>query len=155
MLFRSIPRYIEVSDNPYLKNLIGNKIYSSSTISTALVENYFTKQVNGKVVNVLLLSNIFGNFKYGEQIYCENIPEITNENAPLIFGSLTTVSITNGGLNYNIGDELIVQKGGVNGIARVSSIRDKNGEVTFTLFDGGSGFSLDAVVSVEIGRAHV
>ena len=148
----TIPRYIEVSDNPYLKNLIGNKIYSSSTISTALVENYFTKQVNGKVVNVLLLSNIFGNFKYGEQIYCENIPEITNENAPLIFGSLTTVSITNGGLNYNIGDELIVQKGGVEGIARVSSIRDRNGEVTFTLFDGGSGFSLDAVVSVA-GKA--
>ena len=148
----TVPRYIEVSDNPYLQNLIGKKIYSSSTVSTALVENYYTKQVNGKIVNVLLLSNLIGNFKYGEQIYCEDIPEITFDNAPIIFGSLSSVSIVNGGLGYEIGDLLNVEGGGTEGLARVTSTRDRNGEVTFELIDGGFGFSLDAVVSID-GKA--
>ena len=148
----TVPRYIEVSDNPYLQNLIGKKIYSSSTVSTALVENYYTKQVNGKIVNVLLLSNLIGNFKYGEQIYCEDIPEITFDNAPIIFGSLSSVSIVNGGLGYEIGDLLNVEGAGTEGLARVTSTRDKNGEVTFELIDGGFGFSLDAVVSID-GKA--
>lgn len=145
----TVPRYIEVSDSIYLKQLVGNKIYSSSTVSTAIVENYFTKQANGKIVNVLLLSNITGEFKYGEQIYCESIPEIVSSNAPVIFGSLSSISITNGGLGYKIGDILDVENGGVSGLVRVSSVRDKNGEVTFELLNGGSGFSLDAVVSID------
>jgi competence CoiA-like predicted nuclease len=63
-----LPKYIEVSNSPFLFDLIGKKIYSSSLNSTAIVENYFTKQVNKKLVNVLSLSNIQGRFKHGEKI---------------------------------------------------------------------------------------
>lgn len=145
------PRYIEVSDSPYLENLIGTKIYSSSTLSTATVENFFSTSANQKLVNVLLLSNLVGNFKFGEKIYSEHVPEITDANAPFVLGSLTTIGITNGGLNYKLGDELevISDSDGSYGLVSVSSTRNKNGEVVFELIDGGSGYSMDAVISVD------
>lgn len=147
-----LPRYIEVSDNPMLSEFIGQQIYSSSTLSTAVVENYFTRSINNKLVNVLTLSNIKGQFKYGEKILSESLPDVTPDNAPIIFGSLSSVSIFEGGLGYNVGDLLDINGQGKGGVARVVATRAKNGEVTFELIDGGSGFSLDAIVSVD-GRA--
>lgn len=146
------PLYIEVSDNDYLTQLIGQKIYSSSSLSTAIVENYYVKTVKNKVINVLLLSNMLGNIKYGEKILSEAIPEITLSNAPTVFGSLSSVSVVNGGLGYNIGDILNVQNSGIGGLARVKSTTSKNGEVTFDLLKGGTGFSVDASVNVD-GRS--
>jgi hypothetical protein len=144
----TVPKYIEVTDNPYLKTLIGNKIYSSPSFATATVDNYFTKIVNNKFVNVLILNDIKGNFRYGERIFCEALPEISLENAPIIFGSLSSIGITDGGINYNVGDVLDVKSSGVGGLARVISTTSRNGQVEFKLKDGGSGFSLDAIVNI-------
>ena len=144
-----LPKYIEVSDSPYLFDFIGKKIYSSSFNSTAIVENYFTKQVGNKLVNVLSLSNIQGRFKYGEKILSEDLPQITSVNAPVIFGSLSSVGVFEGGLNYQVGDVLNVSGTGSGGLARVVATRSKNGEVTFNLLDGGSGFSLNAIVNID------
>jgi hypothetical protein len=144
-----MPRYIEVSDSEYLFDLIGKKIYSSSTRATAIVENYFTKQVNNKLVNVLSLSNIQGKFKYGEKVLSEQINNINIDNAPIIFGSLSSIGIFEGGIGYNVGDTLDISGNGLGGLARVVATRSKNGEVTFNLIDGGSGFSLNAVIRVD------
>ena len=251
------PQYIEVSDNPFLENIIGKKIYSASTLSKAIVENYYTVQVKNKLINVLVISNLEGNFKYGDKILCDdlyvkryydnntgyydqnaiftgvlnyktltvssvegnivfgqtvyagkarvgtiisgsgntwkmdlngnitsrtmtssfNLDTTTKEfidnyeysklsqeeknnyilglnpnNGPFIFGSLTSVSIVNGGLGYNVGDYLNIENSGGGGIAVVRSTRNKNGEVTFDIIKGGTGFSLDANVSVD-GKA--
>lgn len=144
-----LPKYIEVSGSPYLFDFIGKKIYSSSLNSTAIVENFFTKQVGNKLVNVLSLSNIQGRFKYGEKIFSEDLPQITTENAPVIFGSLSSIGVFEGGIGYNVGDLLNISGTGLGGQARVVSTRTKNGEVTFNLVDGGSGFSLNAIVNVD------
>ena len=146
------PKYLEVSDSKYLFNLIGTKIYSSSTGASGIVENYFSRTSGTKLINVLVLSNVFGNFKYGEKITSLEVPEITIDNAPIIFGSLSSISITNGGLGYNVGDLLDVNNSGVGALARVKSTKARNGEVTFELLKGGTGFSLDAVVNID-GRA--
>jgi hypothetical protein len=143
-----VPKYIELTDSPYFINLIGHKIYSSSTFSTAVVDNYFTKIVENKFVNVLVLNDIKGNFKYGEKILSEAVPELTIDNAPIITGSLSSIGITDGGINYNIGDLLNVNKSGVGGLARVVAVVSKNGQVEFQLIDGGNGFSLDAIVNI-------
>jgi hypothetical protein len=147
-----VPRYIEVSDSPYLTDMIGKEIYSSSSFSTAVVENYFTKNVNKKIINVLELTNLQGNFKYGEKVLCDSIDAITPYNAPEVFGSLSSVSITDGGLGFEVGDILQITESGVGGLARVKAVRRKNGEVTFSLIDGGTGFSMNAVINVD-GKA--
>ena len=146
-----VPKYIEVNNNPYLPKLIGNRIYSSSGSAFATCENYYQKIENNKVVNVLYLSSLEGRFKYGEQILCEAVPEITLKNAPVITGSLTTISIVEGGYNFKVGDELNVLGSGSGARATVASTYDLNGEVVFTLVNGGQGISLNANVVVSGG----
>lgn len=150
-----LPKYIEVSDSPYLFDFIGKKIYSSSFNSTAIVENYFTKQVGNKLVNVLSLSNIEGRFKYGEKILSLDLPAVNIQNAPVIFGSLSAIGVYEGGINYQVGDLLNISGTGLGGQARVVATRSKNGEVTFDLVDGGSGFSLNAIVNVDGGALSI
>jgi hypothetical protein len=143
-----IPRFIEVSDNPFLEALTGKQIFNSSRNATAVVESVNQKIVGNKFIHVLYLSSINGRFKYGENILCSEIPELTLDNAPTALGSLTAIAIENGGAGFIVGDVLDVTGTGVTGKARVASTRDENGKVSFTLVNGGSGYSLDAVVTV-------
>jgi hypothetical protein len=143
-----VPRYIEVSDSDYLENLIGKKIYNSSRNATAVVESVNQKIVDNRFMHVLFLSSIHGRFKYGERILSESVPEITLANAPVILGSLTAVAIENGGSGFNTGDIVDITGTGVNGKARIAGVRDENGKVQFNLINGGSGYSLNAVVTV-------
>jgi len=145
-----VPKYIEVSNHPLLKELVGRRIYTR-TDGFATVENYFIKIVNNKTVNVLTLSGLEGTFKFNEQIFCDDYPEITSANAPIIFGSLSSVSITNGGSGFAVGDLLNVEGSGSDGVARVAATRQENGKVDFKLVNGGFGFSVNAVVTVTGG----
>lgn len=170
-----IPKYIEISDSEFLPDLVGKQIRSAT--STAIVENYFTKYVNNKVVNVLYISNLVGRFKFGDKVYCDDLYvdgsgntityreysllssaeqaaymiAINNDNAPILFGSLSAVGIINGGVNFAVGDLLPIYGTGSGGIAKVTSVRNENGKVTFKLIDGGFGFSVNAVVTVVGG----
>ena len=143
-----VPRYIEVSDSPYLENLIGKQIYESSGNATAVVESVNQKIVNDKLIHIIYLSSIDGRFKFGQKILSESVPEITLDNAPIILGSLTAIAIENGGSGFNQGDIVDVYGSGISGKARIASVRDENGKVNFTLVNGGSGYSIDAVVTV-------
>jgi hypothetical protein len=144
-----VPRYIEVSDNDYLEKLIGKRIYNSSNNATAVVESVNQKIINDRFMHVLYLSSINGRFKYGEKILSESVPEITLNNAPVILGSLTAVAIENGGGGFKQGDIVDVYGTGISGKARIASVRDENGKVNFTLVNGGSGYSMNAVVTIS------
>ena len=137
-----VPTYIEITDSPYIFDLIGKVIYNSSGTAEAVVENAQQKNVNSKIFNVLYISAIKGTFKYGEKILSKNVPQITLDNAPKIIGSLTAISIVDGGFGFKVGDDLSVLGSGIDGRARVKATVDENGKVFFTLVDGGSGFSL-------------
>lgn len=169
------PSYIEVSDSPYLQYLNGKKIFNN--VASAIVESYFVKKLNGKIINVLYISKVEGRFKFGEQIYCDDLYvnaegnaidykayselsteekdtyslAINSQNAPLIFGSLSAIGIINGGTNFKVGDEIAVEGSGKGGVARVVSTRTENGKVTFSLVNGGFGFTTNAVVTVTGG----
>jgi len=143
-----IPKYIEVSDSPYLELLIGQQIYNSSRNSTAVVETVNKKIVGNRLIHTIYLSSVNGRFKYNEKILCSAVPQITLDNAPIILGSLTAVAIENGGSGFSAGDILDVSGTGVSGKARVAAVRNENGKVQFNLINGGSGFSMNAVVTV-------
>lgn len=143
-----VPRYVETTDSPYLYDLIGKSIYSSSGSATAVVENIQTKLVNSKTVNVIYISSLNGTFGFDDHILSTEIPEITVDNAPRVLGSLTAIAIKNGGLNFSVGDELQVRGSGIEGKARVASTVDENGKVIFTLVNGGSGYSLNPAIVV-------
>jgi hypothetical protein len=140
------PKHIEVGDHPNLKSLEG-KVIRSSSGSTAVVDSFSTKRVKGKLINVLYLSDIQGDFYYGEKIYSPGVIEFDNY-SPKVFGSLTTISILNGGAGYNVGDVLDIRGTGSDGQATVASVTQNNGRVAFELIDGGYGYTINAIVSV-------
>lgn len=170
-----VPKYIEVSSSPHLQGLVGKPIYSAA--ASAVVDGYAQQAINNKIINILTLSSVNGRFEFGQQIFSDDVYvnskqnyvtahelsllsetaqedyslALTQENAPIIFGSLTAVNILNGGANFNIGDELTVTDGGLFGKARVAATRTENGKVTFTLLDGGFGFTTNAVVTITGG----
>lgn len=171
------PKYIEVSDSQYLIDLIGRTITSSSGTGTAVVDNYYTKIVNNEILNVFVLSDLSGTFNYGDRIMCDDLLvnsdgdtigryeynnlsdteqaayslAITIADAPFVLGSLSAIGITNGGAGFQVGDILRVDSDGDAGLARVSAVRNENGKVTFTLIDGGSGFSMHPTIRVAGG----
>jgi hypothetical protein len=135
------PTYLEVSLSNRTKAFFNTTITGGTSGATAYVETIVRKIANGQYYDVLYLSNINGNFITGEII--------TNDNnlvlAPLVVGSLNTVTIVDGGQNSSIGDLFdVVSNTGKHGIARVSNTVNGSGRVAFTLDDGGSGISLTA-----------
>jgi hypothetical protein len=138
--------YIETTFHPNLDKLAGRTITNSQQTTTAVVENVYKKIINGESVNVIFLSQIRGIFKYGEKILCSGL--ITIDDAPIVIGSLTAIPVENGGFGFEVGEILDVIGGGTEGKARVASTRNETGKVVFKLLNGGSGYALDAVVTV-------
>lgn len=143
--------YIEVTDSALLSQLVGLSIQSSSGNASALVEDFNIVTLNNKINNVLTLSNITGSFAYGDYILSKDLSALTLSNAPLVIGSLSAVSIDDGGALFNIGDIVNISGQGSTGLGRVAAIKEENGKVTFKLVDGGQGFTLNAQIQVTGG----
>jgi len=140
-------RYIETTSNPRLGEIIGKTIRTVGSTAIAVVETVSRKVIADRTVNVIYISSVRGNFRYGDRITCEDI--ITEETAPVVLGSLTAIPIENGGAGFRVGDLLDVGGDlGAEGRARVAAVRDENGRVNFTLISGGTGFSVNATITV-------
>lgn len=136
-------KYLEVSYSPLLVQSVGMMVTGLLSGAVAYVYNYEARNYpNNKVDYVLFIENEVGTFLVGEglRIGDNANPVIT----PYIIGSLTSIKIYQGGLNFTVGDELTVIVNAVgnpmsNGaIAVVSKISPKNGIVDFNIVDGGS-----------------
>lgn len=148
-----VPRYIEVTTSVDLEQLVGKRIRSSGN-GTATVEAYYQKTINSKTNFILYLSDVAGDFNFGEKIYCDDVP-YDYEDAPVVFGSLSAISIINGGFNYEIGDTLDVIGEGGGAKVKVLSTRNENGRVNFRLVDGGYGYTANAVITVNPAHSNV
>jgi hypothetical protein len=174
-----VPRYIEVTGSPYLKNLIGKRISSVGETNSAVVDNFANVVRNGKEINILFLIAINGEFNTGSRIVCDDLYigtsgafidnyaysqlsdadkasyslVYTDTNGPFITGSLSSVIIEDGGTGFSVGDTLSIQDGsGSEGKLKVLRIgNDTSGKVSFAIIDGGSGYTLNANVVVSGG----
>ena len=141
------PSYIELSDCPFLNNLVGCSIYSLNGGATAIVESFNIVRTSNKVINILYLSNVNGAFLYGDTIL-SNDYHYDLSFAPRIVGSLSSVTIENGGTFFNVGDIVSIEGSGSGALGRVASTTSENGKVTFTLNKGGFGFTTGAQIQV-------
>ena len=138
--------YIETTSHPRLSETIGRSVTNGAGTSRAVVETVSRKVIDGRTVNVVYMSSLRGSFKYGDRLLCDGTIDI--DSAPVIIGSLTAIPVENGGSGFRQGDILDVTGTGSEGKARVVAVRDENGRVSFTPVDGGSGFSVNASISV-------
>lgn len=134
------PQYIEVTRTDRNINFVGQTIESASG-TTAFVESLVRKRVNGYLFDVFFVSDIRnGPFAFNEPV----APDGVYVGAPKINGSLSAVTIIDGGSGYSVGDILEVRSGVGNvGKVRVTSVRDVSDQVDFSLEDGGFGYNVD------------
>ena len=137
-----IPTYIEAEHNSRSRSFINQQITGSLSGATAFVESVHTTIVNGRLIDIININSPVGTFRFGELV--TNDGNLTN--APKVTGSLTAINITDGGANNKIGDvfEVTLSTNGRKGSARVTAVEDGTGRVTFTLVDGGTGYTTNS-----------
>ena len=128
-----IPIYIEVTETPYNAAFEGKQITGVDSGATAFVDNYSVKKkINdqtdsagnkvkiSKNIHVFFLSNIKGNFKYGEKVIHTGTTD--PRNTPVITGSLNELEVLTGASDYVVGDIVtLTSNTGMNGKAIVTS----------------------------------
>lgn len=135
-----IPRYVEVSRSVRTPSFLDQQITGSTSGAKAFVEGIATKRIQGRYIDVLYLSDIRGTFSTGELVTDDG----TLEDAPIVIGSLSSLTVVNGGRDNVVGDVFnVVSDTGRQGLARVSATQDATGRVDFNIVDGGSGYTLN------------
>ena len=135
-----IPKYIEVTQSARSAGFVENQITGSQTGATAFVEGLVKKRVQGRIIDILYISNIKGSFRTDELVSDDGLLA----NAPKIIGSLSSMNVTNGGRNNAVGDLFnVLDDTGKQGKVRVTGVEDATGRVDFELVDGGTGYTLN------------
>ena len=148
----SQPIYLELSYSERTLDFVNKQVRGSVSNATAIVESITTKRINGRLIDILYISNLKGNFRFGEFI----TDNLTIEGSPRVLGSLTNIEIANGGQDNKIGDILnIVSNSGRQGKVRVTSTVSETGRVDFQLVDGGAGYALNGIVAQEAGHSNI
>lgn len=141
------PRYVELSESPRNVGFIGKQITGSVSGAKGFVESVVTKVIAQKRITIAYLSDVQGIFKTGEFITDNGLIE----EAPKVTGSLSGVTITNGGRNFVVGDTFnIISTQGRGGKAKVTSILDATGRVDFQLANGGYGYTVSNVYTKSL-----
>ena len=119
-----IPKYLEVTQSARSAGFVENQITGSQTGATAFVEGLVKKRVQGRIIDILYISNIKGTFNTDELVSDDGL--LTN--APKIIGSLSSMNVTNGGKNNAIGNIFdVVDDTGKQGKIRVTGTEDATG----------------------------
>lgn len=136
-----------------IQKFIGRKIFGATSNSNALVENVDSYYDNGELVKELKISQQQRDFVSGESIYAtftENGVQKTIR-ANLFSGAINTVTITNPGSGYAIGDSVGIESNtGSGGIIIVSSV--SLGEISsIAVIEGGAGFQVNNAIAITGG----
>ncbi len=135
-----IPVYLEVSISQKTNLFVGKTVVGSTSGATAFVEGVGRKVISGQYVDIVFLSNVKGNFTFDEILTVDG--NLTD--CPRVVGSLTRITINDAGREFAVGDVVNVVSSvrGKQGKARIDSVEQSTGKVTFTLLDGGTGYRL-------------
>lgn len=141
-----IPRYLEVSYLDNLKDFINLQVEGINSGATAFVEKYIRKKIKGRYIEILYISDIRGNFETGEKIRTSTSGII----GPTIVGSISSLNVVSGAFGYSVGDIVNLQSNnGVQAKARVASVANTTGAVSFSLVDGGWGYDTSSQVIIS------
>lgn len=140
------PQYLELSITEKVKTFVGQQITGSISGSTAFVTSVARRSINGYVFDVAIINDLVGDFITGENVTTDGV--ITD--SPKIVGSLSSLNIIDPGKLFSKGNilDVISFRRGISGKARVDSVSSSAGEASFTINDGGLGYTISANVIV-------
>jgi hypothetical protein len=149
-----VPEYIELSFSNRTKSFVNKIVTGSESKAEAFVEGVVTKRVDGKLIDLLYITEIRGDFLTGDFISDDG----NLVNSPKMIGSLTSISVfeQNNTGGYSIGDRLrVVSPGGIGAFARIKRLLSSSDKVDVRLVDGGYGFTLDNKTDVMMSDAVI
>lgn len=139
-------KYIEISYSPILKQVEGQIITGIKSGATAYVYRFERRMLSkSKSSYLLYVSNVSGTFLPNEAVKFNGTATDVS-NTPYIIGSLGAVIVYQGGIGFNIGDNLAVfldateSSPSLNAVGIVSSTIPKSGVVSFSIINGGAGY---------------
>ena len=140
------PTYLELTVQERTRDFVGAEIVGSRSGAKAFLESLVTKRLSGKYQQAAYLSNVRGVFQTGELI--TTTTNTSFEDAPTVIGSMTSLTVLDGGANFAVGDIFdVTSTNGKQGKARVTAVSNETGKVSFIYVDaftsGGWGYSIN------------
>jgi hypothetical protein len=157
----SQPLYLEITNTPYNNSLVGQVITGITSKSTAVVESIASQPINQSTVTRLFISKITpegSSFLQGEKVLPldQSANSTYIQNAPSVLGSVTGANVQYSSAGFTKGDIVGIAHRDINTNAIISSgIESKlivdtlgvgNGSLTFSILNGGFGFTLSSNV---------
>jgi hypothetical protein len=127
----NVPQYLEISYSTRNQSYVGKQVTGVASGATAVIDRLVRRKAGSKVVDLFFITNVSEkNFQTGELLKVDN----NLDNVPIIIGSLSSLIVDNGGVNFAVGDIVSLSSNvGQQGTARVSEIEDITGIVRFKL----------------------
>jgi len=137
-----LDRYLVSSYDPATYQFIGKTIKGQESKSEALVEDIIRKNIRGRDLMQIIVSNVKGTFAQLEPI------RLLSDNtgvghAPLIETGIANTEIISPGGEYRIGDTFDLISNDLGEFAKivVTDIENFGGVLTFAIQEGGSGYT--------------
>jgi hypothetical protein len=144
-----VPQYIEVSTRDDLNKFVGKEVVGMSSGATAFVESWVRKKRASKQIDVLYISSRRGEFSTDEFINLSINPFNTID-CPTMVGSLNEIVVDISTTGTAVGGQLNIKgSDGYGAKAVISSVVNKSGLASFTLEDGGYGYTSNAQVLIS------
>jgi hypothetical protein len=129
------------SDYRGLQNFVNHRIYGNTSGAFAVVERVDRFYDAGALVDELILSGSKGTFNNGETVFTlfdEN--SITKSLTANVFGGVVnSITITNPGSRYNVGDQPQIVGSGAGANLRIDAVSSGNIS-SITIISGGAGY---------------
>jgi hypothetical protein len=137
-----LDRYLVTNYNQKNYSFIGKTIVGTESNAQALVEDVVGRVIRGRDLMQINVSNIKGTFNHLEPIRLLSDTNGSGHSA-IVDAGIHRIEIVSPGANYKAGDvvKLESDKIGDFGKVVVTDTVDLNGSLTFTIIDGGSGYT--------------
>jgi len=141
-----VPTYLEVTRTTRNTELVGREVVGSKSSAKAFVEFVITRNIKGKFIDVLFLSNVRGTFEKNEYVTDDGLIK----DAPKITGSLNSGVVTVPGAGFSIGEEVsVISERGVEGTAIITGTATQSGIIEFRIVLPGWGYSTNTSLIVS------
>lgn len=137
-----------------LEKFASTSVRGNTSGATATIERVDRFYEGGTLVNELVISNLKGTFTNGEQVFTlfnNSDYTVGTASANIFGGILNTVTVTNPGAGYNVGDPVIIQSSTGSG-ANVQVARVSSGNIaSISVLEGGAGYQNNNYLLVSGG----
>lgn len=152
----NLDRYLVTTYDVNNYKFIGKTIQGQESRAEALVEDIVGRVVRNRDVMQIIVSNVKGKFNHLEPIRILSEVASGTGHAPLVEAGIARLEIVSPGGEYSKGDvvELLSDNVGDFGKVVVTDTVDLGGSITFSITDGGSGFT-SSIGGVDQGETLI